>query len=113
MDSEQLGLRIKQARERRALSQEDLGQLVEKDQRAISEYESGKRRVLAIDLPVLAQALEVPILYFFEGELAEVDLDHALLEPFHRLPSLDYQQTLVNLLYQLCEAILRNEHSSP
>lgn len=112
MNSEQLGQRIKQAREHRALSQEDLGELVEKDQRAISEYESGKRRVLAIDLPALAQALNVSILYFFEGEVGETDLDRALLEPFHRLPSLDYQQTVINLLDQFCEAILRNQLSS-
>ena len=45
MDATWLGFRIRQARERRGLSQEDLAAAVSKDQRAISEYEAGNRKL--------------------------------------------------------------------
>lgn len=86
MDLKKLGQRLREARERRNLSQEDLGALIGKDQTAISEYENAKRKITITDLPRLAEVLNVSINYFFEGELTADDLDRALLREFHQLP---------------------------
>ncbi|MFC1959361.1 helix-turn-helix domain-containing protein [Chloroflexota bacterium] len=85
MNLEQFGVRIRQAREKRGISQDELAALIKKDQRAISEYETGKRRLAAVDLPLLAKVLDVSLLYFFEDDANVHDLDHAILEEFHVL----------------------------
>ena len=85
MDPQLLGVRIRQARERLGMAQDDLAAAVMKDQRAISEYEHGSRKLSATDLPLFAQALHVPLLYFYEGELTADDLDMMVLSQFHRL----------------------------
>lgn len=85
MDLEAFGQRLRQARERAGLSQEELARLVGKDQTAISEYERGKRKITITDLPPLANILNVSIDYFFEGELTADDYDRALLREFHQL----------------------------
>jgi len=82
----QLGQRIRQARERLSLSQEQLAELVNKDQTAVSEYENGKRKVSITELPLLANVLDVPIGYFFGEDITPDDLDQLLLKEFHRLP---------------------------
>ena len=66
MDAEEFGWRIRQAREARGISQDELAVRIGKDQRAISEYELGKRRLAALDLPLLARELGVTVGYFFE-----------------------------------------------
>jgi transcriptional regulator with XRE-family HTH domain len=104
-----LGQRIRRRREQLAFSQEALAELLNKDQRAISEYESGKRRVMAIDLPDLARALQVPIVFFFTEELTEYDLDQELLSVFHRLPTSEDQHLIINIVQQFCDALLRHQ----
>ena len=108
MDSKLLGERIRQAREKRGLSQEDLAALISRDQRAVWEYEYGKRRIAVTDLPRLAQALQVPLLYFFEGELTATDLDHSLLAEFQRLPSLEAKRYAVEILRLYSDALTLN-----
>ncbi len=98
MSPEVLGERIRQARERKGLSQEDLAALVARDQRAISEYEHGKRRISVTDLPTFARALDVPILYFFEGDLNPRDLDRTILDEFNRLRSDELRQYAIELI---------------
>jgi transcriptional regulator with XRE-family HTH domain len=85
LDPKQLGERIRLAREARGLSQEQLAELIARDQRSVSEYENGKRRIYAHDLPTIAQALEIPLVYLFQDALSNDDLDIAMLEEFHRL----------------------------
>lgn len=82
---QQLGMRIKRAREAQQLSQEQLGEKISRDQRSVSEYESGKRRIYAHDLPTIAKALNVPLMYFYEDEMSDTDLDNQLLAEYHRL----------------------------
>jgi hypothetical protein len=48
--------------------------------------------VSSTDLPLLAAALDVSLLYFYEGEMTGHDLDQALLNEFHRLPGPETQQ---------------------
>ena len=49
LNLELFGARIRQAREMRGISQDELAALIHKDQRAISEYETGKRRLAAVE----------------------------------------------------------------
>ena len=84
MDAEQLGQRIRQLREERGMSQELLGELIARDQRAVSLYENGQRRIFAHDIPKIAHALNVPLAYLYDDVVTEDDLDSALLKEFHR-----------------------------
>lgn len=100
-----LGARIRKARERLTMSQEDLATLVSRDQAAISAYENGRRKLSAADLPLFAEALKVPVLYFFEGELSADDLDRALLEEFRRLPTVEAKHSAVDIVRTLADVI--------
>ncbi len=106
-----LGLRIRQARERRGLSQEDLAAAVSKDQRAISEYEAGKRKLAVTDLPTFATVLEVPVVYFFEEDVSLHDLDAALLNYFHALPSPEIRQAAIDILRLFSRSIYDAQNS--
>ena len=103
LQSKLLGSRIRQARDRLGLSQEDLATLVSKDQRSISEYETGKRRLSAIDLPIFAEALQVPIIFFFEGEIHQDDLDYAMLAQLKRLPTPESKNAAIDLVRTLAD----------
>lgn len=104
LDSKQLGERIRQAREARGLSQEQLAELISRDQRSVSEYENGKRRIYAHDLPTIAQALEIPLMHLFQDALSEDDLDLALLEEFHQLERSD-RETVVEMVRLLSNMV--------
>jgi transcriptional regulator with XRE-family HTH domain len=105
LESRLLGQRIRQARERLGMTQEILAERAGKDQRAISEYENGKRRLSAVDLPMFARALEVSLLYFFDGETSPKDDDAALLEEFSRLPTPQAKQSAIELVRVFSDAI--------
>jgi transcriptional regulator with XRE-family HTH domain len=105
LDSKLFGERIRVARERQRLTQEALAERSNKDQRAISEYENGKRRLSVVDLPVIAEALGVSILYFFEGETTPSDFDAGILEQFNKLPTEEAKQTAIELLRLFSDSI--------
>jgi transcriptional regulator with XRE-family HTH domain len=109
LDAVWLGQRIRQARERRQMSQEDLAVAISKDQRAIYEYEIGKRKLAVIDLPLIATVLEVPLMYFFEEDISLQDLDAALLNHFHVLPNPETRQAAIDILRIYSESILRSQ----
>jgi transcriptional regulator with XRE-family HTH domain len=98
LDPKLLGQRMRQARERLGLSQDDFAALISRDQRAVSEYENGKRRITVTELPTIAKVLKVPLLYFFEGEVEVNDLDRVLLEAFHQLPNDVAQSSAIEIL---------------
>jgi transcriptional regulator with XRE-family HTH domain len=108
LDAKWLGFRIRQARERRGLSQEELAVAVTKDQRAISEYENGKRKLAVTDLPVFATVLEVPLMYFFEEEAEVFQDDDLLLNYFHQLPSSEARQAALDILRIFSATIRRH-----
>lgn len=85
LEPRDIGVRIRRAREARGLSQEQLAEMISRTQFSVSEYESGKRRIYAHDLPNIARALGVPLMYFYEDALSDADLDATLLEEYHRL----------------------------
>ena len=98
MDAKLFGSRIREARERRGLSQEEFAALVPRDQGAISEYENGKRKLSAIDLLDFAKILDMPLLYFYEGEISLEDIDRAMIEEFHRLPTPKIKQAAIEII---------------
>ncbi len=110
LDAKLLGVRIRQARERRGLSQEELAAAVSRDQRAISEYENGKRKLSVTELPEFARVLGVPLLYFYEGEVALQDLDKAILDQFRRLPTQEAKQTAIDLIRLYSDSIELHYH---
>ena len=109
MDIIVFGERIKDARERLGLSQTELGRLISKDQRAISEYERGDRRMSVTDLPVLAEALRVPLLYFFEGEVTPEDREQRIIQEFRKLPNEQAQEDAIELLDFFIQALQKQQ----
>jgi transcriptional regulator with XRE-family HTH domain len=61
-----VGHRIKLARRRRGLSQEDLAERVDRSTEAISSIERGRTLPNFVTLERLARALEVPVREFFD-----------------------------------------------
>lgn len=70
LNYEEIGNRIRQAREEQGLSQGDLAAKLGFSRTAINYYENGKRRIAIDDLYILARALGKP-LSFFLGDAAE------------------------------------------
>ena len=106
MDMNQLGQRIRRAREARNLSQEEFAVLVDKDQTAISAYENGKRRVSAVDLATFAEKLRYPIVYFYEGDFKPTALDDVLLNQFHKIPDAS-KEDVIAILERLVHILQR------
>jgi transcriptional regulator with XRE-family HTH domain len=98
LDSKLLGSRIRQARELRGFSQEDFAAAVSRDQGAISEYENGKRKLSAVDLLAFAKILDMPLLYFYQGEISMEDLDRAMIDEFRRLPTPETKQAAIQII---------------
>ena len=63
-----VGTRIRQGRWMRGKTQQDLGDAVGCKFQQIQKYETGANRVSASRLWDIADALDVPITYFFEGK---------------------------------------------
>jgi transcriptional regulator with XRE-family HTH domain len=105
VDAAIFGSRIREARERLGISQEELAERLNKKQRAISEYENGNRRMFVTDLPDLAQVLGVPVSYFFDGEITKDQLDEVILSEFRRLSTPDAKQLIVGIVRQFCDFV--------
>jgi transcriptional regulator with XRE-family HTH domain len=98
LDATEFGIRIRQARERLGMSQLDFASLVSKDQRAISEYENGKRKLFATDVPNFARILNVPVTYFYDGEIQIDDLDSSILYEIQQLPNVEAKQAAMQII---------------
>jgi transcriptional regulator with XRE-family HTH domain len=105
VDSVTLGQRIRIARERQGLSQEDFAALLSRDQRAVSEYERGKRKIAVTDLPRFADILHVPLQYFYDETTTLDELEPLLLQEFRRLPTAQAKQAAIDLIRILFNAI--------
>ena len=112
LNQKQLGSRIRQARENLGLSQEELAEMVSRNQAAISAYENGNRKIAAVDLPLFARVLEVSLLYFYEGdEWNKYDMHRALFEEFDRLPSPQIKQVVIGIIRSIAEIVTMNTQS--
>ena len=99
----ELGQRIRTAREAQGLSQEEFAARISRDQGAVSEYENGRRRLWATDLPLIAQALDMPLSYFYEEKITPEGLEAMLLQAFRRLPNERAKQTAIQIMRLLSE----------
>lgn len=66
-----IGLRIKELRAIKNLSQNDLGFCIGMDRSYLASIESGKRNVSIVNIEKIATALEVTVKEFFENKLFE------------------------------------------
>ena len=108
LDQLELGQRIRQARERIGMSQEALAEGVDRDQKAVSEYENGKRKLSAAELPTFARVLGVPVSYFFEGTFEVDDLAQLLLQVFNTLPTEEDKHTAINAIQLISDTVKRH-----
>ena len=106
-----LGQRIRQARDNIGMSQRDFSEAVGKDQTAISEYETGKRKVSAVELSIFANVLQVPVSYFYEGDIQPDDLEHILLREFRALPNIEAKQHVLQMVRAL-STLLKQQSST-
>ena len=67
----EIGKRIRSRREYLHLSQEALSELAGVSRVTISNWERGERSINAAELPALAEALKVPLAYFYGEEEIE------------------------------------------
>lgn len=72
IDAQTLGGRIRDARKRADMSQEDLGQSVGLDRTVINKIESGIRKVTALELSEIGAALGVRMFTFFEDPVPAI-----------------------------------------
>lgn len=107
----EIGQRIRKARERVGMSQEEFADAVNKDQRAISEYENGKRKVPATELSIFASALSIPVSYFYEGEFEVDELDQLMLQEFHKLPSDEAREAALQVIRIFSVTIKKHSNS--
>ena len=99
MTTPHIGTYIRQAREQLGMTQEELAERVQKDQRSISEYENGRR------LPSFAEALGVSVLYFYGHQVSDEDYVVALLAQFDRLPTSEAKRSAIELLTVFSDAL--------
>ena len=105
LDPLALGQRIRLAREKQGITQEDLAVSIGVDQRAVSELENGKRRLPITEIPILANVLKVPLLYFFGKDISPDDLDIALVEQFSRLPNNEAKQSVIEVVRAIADTL--------
>jgi transcriptional regulator with XRE-family HTH domain len=81
-----LGARIREIRKARGLTQEQLAEMIDVEQKHVSRIESGKNYPTIDRLEKMAAALKVPLMGFFEfmhlqdDDESAVDLEKMLLE---------------------------------
>lgn len=103
LSSNDVGQRIRWAREQLGLTQEQLGELVSLDQRSISELENSRRRLSVTELRLFAAALGKPQFYFLEGELGGDDWNSAILSELQRLDSTEARNAIFKIVQTFCE----------
>lgn len=96
MDTKQdIAQRLRLARERLGITQDELAKRVNKSREALANYESGRRAVPSADLPLFAAALGVPISYFY----GDVEPHEELLALFDSLTPEQQKQALAYLRF--------------
>lgn len=104
--AEELGKRIREAREKEGITQTSLAKKVHKAPRTISEYEAGERNMYAADIPLVAAALKVSVSYLLLGSVVDPTLMQSIIAEFEALPDDRIRQIAVDLVRVL------NNHSS-
>lgn len=105
--------RIKQAREERNMSQEELAKAIYKNRVTISDYERGRTQVGASDLQHIAYALEKPITFFYPdfpkirgAHTDELnDREKELIRVFRRIGNNDAELLAIQHVRKLADTI--------
>lgn len=79
----ELGHRIKVRRVELSLKQKELGAMIGLAQVLVSELERGDRKISLYEVPRLAKALQVPIMWFYEGLTDTDDIGIDINEVVH------------------------------
>lgn len=69
LTSKEIGHRIKSRRRELRISQEDLADILNVTYQQIQRYENGTNKLNVENLQIIAEALSVPITFFFETEI--------------------------------------------
>jgi transcriptional regulator with XRE-family HTH domain len=97
---QKIGQRIREARERLGLTQEQLAELLNKGRDTVSHYEIGDRAIVVTELPALAQALKVPIGYFFGDDEPTAEVK-ALASELNEMSPMKRKAVLERWRYEL------------
>jgi len=82
----EIGLRLRQARVAKALTQVDLAKVLDISFQQIQKYETGANRICATRILAVATALGVPVTYFYDG-LDSLVIDGCLVtDPLGGIP---------------------------
>lgn len=97
-----IGEKIKQAREEAHLTQAQLANFIHKSQGNVSDFERGKLQINALDLFVIANAVDKPITFFVPhppyGPTKEGDLTSKEQEFFHFIREIGDEQQANQIL---------------
>ncbi|GAB7026372.1 helix-turn-helix domain-containing protein [Geotalea toluenoxydans] len=81
MSSSEIGAAIRRRRHELSLSQEELATRLEVSYQQIQRYESGKNRLNVENIQLVADALSVPVGYFFQAVHQETVIESAIEQP--------------------------------
>jgi transcriptional regulator with XRE-family HTH domain len=99
--SSDIGLKIKELRQRTGLSQEKLAEMVGVSYQQVQKYEAGVTTLSVIKLQAIADALEVPVTEFFNPtSITQVRLsleESELLQAFRRIKNHELKLCIVKL----------------
>ncbi len=98
---ELIGQRIREARERLGMTRDNLANIIDKSPDMISRYERGNRAVSITELPKLAQALKVPIGYFFGDQEPAADALAFISSEIEALPHSKQKAVLERIRFEL------------
>jgi transcriptional regulator with XRE-family HTH domain len=110
-----IGMRIRQRRLMRGLTQQELAELIDVTYQVVLRYESGKHSVSSGRLYVIAQALSTPIEYFFKGRKQAKAQPHPRLRMLFdvmRNSSEVQDQEYLEVIRELTGALARRARSS-
>lgn len=89
IDSASLGLRVAQARQRAGLTQEDLARSSELERSAIAKIETGARRITALELARVAEAVGERIEWFVQESPPAIVSHRNMSDPGEPSPRID------------------------
>jgi transcriptional regulator with XRE-family HTH domain len=118
MNHEEIANRIKQARIERGFTQQDLARFLNKSASNISDMERNRVQVSALDLYVLAQALNKSVGYFFGEQWVEGPIEDILVllrnqTPEARQRSLEMMRIWMSLQTMQQELAISDREPTP
>lgn len=107
-----IGNQLRTIRTRLGLTQESIGSIINVSFQQVQKYERGTNCIGADNLYLLAQGLEIPVEFFFEGlqnppieennlllsNMTYTDEERKLLHYFHKIPNKNFKAALIALI---------------